>query len=201
MINFIKLLERKECSHILSFPLLPFLEVLEKKRVSELEIMKKIPPTKKTEEQKNGKSIKYLGVEVNPVLAKSVEELMKAQLKLVMLYFEAYQEVRKIEKFYSDNSQLDKIMDDLKKGHVHFLATYGGDFNLSEKETEIKQLEEKIREKSTAEVLKMKNQILGALYGQCVSDFMELGQFEKKGGKQILTGSLYYGGRLEELRP
>ena len=55
-----------------------------------------------------------------------------------MLYFEAYQQVRKIETFYSDNSQLDKIMDDLKKGHVHFLATYGGDFNLSEKETEIK---------------------------------------------------------------
>ena len=75
---------------------------------------------------------------MDPVTVQSIEELMKAQLDLVMLYFEAYQEVRKIETFYSDNSQLDKIMDDLKKGHVHFLATYGGDFNLSEKETEIK---------------------------------------------------------------
>ena len=58
-----------------------------------------------------------------------------------------------------------------------------------------------IREKSTADVLKVKNLILEALYGQCVSDFMELGQFKANGGKQTLTGSLYYGGRLEELRP
>ena len=72
------------------------------KRVSELEIMKNISP-KKSEEQKNGKSIKYLGVEVNPVLAKSVVELMEAQLKLVMLYFESYQEVRKLDSFKPSN--------------------------------------------------------------------------------------------------
>ena len=130
---------------------------------------------------------------------------MKDQLELVMLYFEAYQQKnRKLDSFYSDNSQLNEIMDDLKKGPAHFYSQYGDEFEnmMSEKQTkDMQDLKNEIREKSTAKVLKVKNQILGALYGQCVRDFMELGQFEKKGGKQILTGSLNYGGRLEELRP
>ena len=73
------------------------------KRVNELEIMKKIAPTKKSEEQKKGESIHYLGVEVNPVVAKSVVELMEAQLNLVMYLFEATQEGRKLDSFHSDN--------------------------------------------------------------------------------------------------
>ena len=102
-LNFLKLLESTECRHIIGFPLLPFLEILEMKRVNELEIMKNIPPTKKSEEQKKGESIHYFGVEVNPVLAKSVVELMEAQLNLVMLYFEATQEGRKLDSFHPDN--------------------------------------------------------------------------------------------------
>ena len=41
-VNFVKLLERTECKHILSFPLLPFQEVLEKNRVRELDLIKKM---------------------------------------------------------------------------------------------------------------------------------------------------------------
>ena len=94
---------------------------------------------------------------MDPVTVQSIEELMKAQLDLVMLYFEAYQEVRKIETFYSDNSQLDKIMDDLKKGHAHFFSKHEDEFEKSQKQDEIDKQKGKIREKSTAEVLKMKN--------------------------------------------
>ena len=128
---------------------------------------------------------------------------MKDQLELVMLYFEAYQQKnRKLDSFSSYNSQLKVIMDDLKKGHAHFYSQYGGKFKMSQKQKEkMQDLKAKISKKSTAEVLKVKDQILGALYDQCVSDFMELGQFKKKGGKQTLRGSPYYGGRLEELRP
>lgn len=82
-----KLLEKTECKHILSFVITPFLEVLEKQRVLGLDIIKSVL-SKMSEEKRRKALTNYLQIDAaDPETVRSVVKLLEAQVDLVMLYF------------------------------------------------------------------------------------------------------------------
>ena len=82
-LDFLKRLERVECKHILGFSQMPFLEVLEKERVSKLEAVKNILSSM-PEEQREKIFPRRNGME--PETARAIVKLMESQVDLVLFY-------------------------------------------------------------------------------------------------------------------